>query len=94
MLGEVLLRGPFLVINRNLLKQGQKDEAERNLRVFPGGSDCKTSACNAGDPGSIPGLERRRKRQPTPVLLPGQSHRWRSLVGYSPWCRKESDTTE
>lgn len=28
-MGEVLLRGPFLVINRNLLKQGQKDEAER-----------------------------------------------------------------
>jgi len=25
------------------------------LRVFPGGSDCKESACNAGDPGLIPG---------------------------------------
>ena len=36
----------------------------------------------------------RRKWQPTPVLLPGKSHRWRSLVGYSPWGRKESDTTE
>ena len=32
--------------------------------------------------------------QPTPVLLPGKSHGWRSLVGYSPWGRKESDTTE
>ena len=32
--------------------------------------------------------------QPTPVLLPGESHRWRSLVGYSPWSRKESDMTE
>ena len=31
---------------------------------------------------------------PTPVLLPGESHGWRSLVGYSPWGRKESDTTE
>ena len=30
----------------------------------------------------------------TPVLLPGKSHGWRSLVGYSPWGRKESDTTE
>ena len=28
---------------------------------------------------------RRRQRQPTPVLLPGKSHGWRSLVGYSPW---------
>ena len=30
----------------------------------------------------------------TPVLLPGKSHGWRSLVGYSPWGHKESDTTE
>ena len=28
------------------------------------------------------------------VFLPGESHRWRSLVGYSPRGRKESDTTE
>ena len=35
-----------------------------------------------------------RKWQPTPVFLPEKSHRWRSLVGYSPWGRKESDTTE
>ena len=31
---------------------------------------------------------------PTPVLLPGKSHGWRSLVGCSPWGRSESDTTE
>ena len=36
----------------------------------------------------------RRKWQPTPVFLPGESHGWRSLVGYSPWVRKESDMTE
>ena len=36
----------------------------------------------------------RRKWQPTPVFLPGESHGRRSLVGYSPWDRKESDTTE
>ena len=36
----------------------------------------------------------RRKRQPTPVLLPWKSHKQRSLEGYSPWSRKESDTTE
>ena len=34
------------------------------------------------------------KWQPTPVLLPGKSHGWRSLAGYSPWGRKESDMTE
>ena len=48
-------------------------------------------------PGFDPWVEKipwRRKWQPTPVLLPGESHGWRSLVGYSPWGRKESDTTE
>ena len=37
---------------------------------------------------------RRRQWHPTPVLLPGKSHGWRSLVGCSPWGRYESDTTE
>ena len=36
----------------------------------------------------------RRKWQPTPVLLAGESHGWRSLVACSPWGRGESDTTE
>ena len=36
----------------------------------------------------------RRQWHPTPVLLPGKSHGWRSLVGCSPWGHKESDTTE
>ena len=36
----------------------------------------------------------RRKWQPTPVFLPGESHGWRSQVGCSPWGRTELDTTE
>ena len=36
----------------------------------------------------------RRWWHPTPVLLPGKSHGWRSLVGCSPWGREESDMTE
>ena len=36
----------------------------------------------------------RRKCQPTPVFLPGESHGQRSLEGYSLWGHKESDTTE
>ena len=36
----------------------------------------------------------RGKWHPTPVLLPGKSHGRRSLVGYSPWGCKETDTTE
>ena len=36
----------------------------------------------------------RRKWQPTPVFLPGESHGQRSLAGYSPWGHTEVDTTE
>ena len=39
-------------------------------------------------------ISQRRQWHPTPVLLPGKSHGWRSLVGCSPWGRKELDTTE
>ena len=35
-----------------------------------------------------------RAWQPTPVFSPGESHGQRSLVGYSPWGRKESGMTE
>ena len=36
----------------------------------------------------------RRRWQPTPVFLPGKAPGWRSLAGYSPWGRRESDMTE
>ena len=39
-------------------------------------------------------LGRRRQWHPTPVLLAGKSHGWRSLVGCSPWGHEESDMTE
>ena len=39
-------------------------------------------------------MEQRRQWHPTPVLLPGKSHGWRSLVGCSPWGHEESNTTE
>ena len=58
---------------------------------FPGGSDGKESACNAGDLGLIPGLGK----------SPGGGHGnplhyscLENLVGYSPWGHKELDTTE
>ena len=55
----------------------------------------KNPPADAGDVrgvGSISGkIPWRRKWQPTPVLLPGKSHRQRSLAGYSPWGHKESD---
>ena len=67
------------------------------FKGFPGGSEVKASACNAGDLGSIPGSGRspgEGNGNPLPVFLPGGSHGQRSLVGYSPQGRKESDTTE
>ena len=64
---------------------------------FPGDSDGKASAGNAGDLGSIPRLGRspgEGNGNPTPVFLPGESHGQRRLVAYSPWGPKESDKTE
>src|SRR5574337_667998 len=111
---------------------------------FPGGSEVKASARNAGDLGLLPGSGRfsgegngnplqysclenpmdggawwaivhgvekswtrlrdslslftftqwRRKWQPTPVFLPGESQGQRSLVGCCLWGRTESDMTE
>ena len=37
---------------------------------------------------------RRRQWHPTPVLLPGKSHGWRSVGGCSPWGHEESNTTK
>ena len=60
----------------------------------------KNLLAKAGDvrnAGLIPGSGKipwRRKWQPTRVFLPGESHGQRSLAGYSPQGRKESDTTE
>ena len=41
------------------VRRGQAEaETAFLMDFFPGGSDAKESACNAGDPGSIPGLGR------------------------------------
>ena len=39
-------------------------------------------------------MQWRRKWQPTPVFLPGESQGWESLVGCHLWGHTESDTTE
>ena len=60
----------------------------------------KNLAANAGDTkgtGSIPWIGTipwKRAWQPTPVLLPRESHGQRSLMGYSPWGHKESHRTK
>ena len=57
----------------------------------------KKTACNAGDPGSIPGLERSPSGghgNPLQYSCLENSHGQRSLAGYSPGSRKESDGTK
>ena len=63
---------------------------------FPGGSDGK-EFCNVGDLGSTPGLGRSpggEHGNPLQYSCLENPYGQRSLVGYSPWGRKESDTTE
>ena len=69
-------------------------------RGFPGGASDKDPACQCKrhkrcefDPW-VWKIPWRREWQPAPIFLPGESHGQRSLAGYSPWCPKESDTTE
>ena len=60
-----------------------------NILGFPPSSIGSKSAFKAGDSGLIPGwFLWRRKWQPTPVFLPGESNGQRSLAGYSPWGHK------
>ena len=64
---------------------------------FPSGSDGEESTCNVGHLGSIPGLGRSPggwHGNPLQYSCLENPHGQRSLVGYSPWGRKESDTTE
>ena len=56
----------------------EPDHGNNNLKQYP-----QTSL-----------IIRRRQWHPTPVLLPGKSHGWGSLVGCSPWGREELDMTE
>ena len=56
------------------------------------GKNQPANAGDARDTSLIPGLGRfpwRRKRQSAPIFLPGKFHGQKSLVGYSPWGRKE-----
>ena len=76
------------------------DKGIRSTWGFPGGASGKEPACQCRrhkrsrlDPW-VWKIPWRRSWQPTPVFLPGESRGQRSLVGYSPWGRKESDPSE
>ena len=59
---------------------------------FPGGSDDKESACNAGDPGSIPGFGRSpAERKGYPLQYSGLENSMHCI--YSRWGCKELDMT-
>ena len=78
------------------------------IEDFPGlfgcvqcsGAGAKKLSAHAGDvrdTGQMPWLGKipwRRKWQPTPIFLPGESHGQWSLAGYTLWGRKKSDMTE
>ena len=64
---------------------------------FPGGSNGKESACNAGDPRLIPGSEispGEGNGNPVQCSCLEKSHGQRTIAGYSPQGGKESDMTE
>ena len=82
---------------------GGKDPLEKEMATcssilgLPWWLRCKESACNVGDPGSIPGWERSPgggHGNPLLHFLPGKSHGQKSLVGNSAWGGKELDMTE
>ena len=75
----------------------QISETEFWVKNFPGGSDGKASAYNVGDLGLNPGLGRSPREgnaNPLQYSCLEKSQGWRSLVNYSLWGHKESDTTE
>ena len=78
--------GPPLKISHTICR------AQCKIKGFPGGSDGKESACNAGDTGLIPGSGR------SPGEGNGYSLQYSCLenpmVGYSPWGPREPDMTE
>ena len=88
-LGLALMGGAMF--NKSLI------QFSADRKGFPGGSVVKESACNAGVPGSIPGLGYSPgKGNSNPLQCPcaWRLHGQRNGVGYSPWGHKKSDTTE
>ena len=69
-------------------KRGHQIKSEGNKESFPSGWWGLGTHLQL-----LVGIKR-RQWHPTPVLLPGKFHGWRSLLGYSPWGHKESDMTE
>ena len=106
-LSEVMLSGyssfSICLFFRVCCEGGSREEGWGEITLvikcldFPGGSDGKNVCLQCRKPEFDPWVGKipwRRKWQPTLVLLPGKSHGWSSLVGYSPRGCKEWDATE
>ena len=87
-------KNTLLLFGRNSFSTYTEPSDKRNnswllrKRDFPGGTRGKEPAYQCRGPRFDPWVRKipwRRKGQPTPVLLPGESHGQRSLVGYSSW---------
>ena len=64
-------------------------------QVAPVVKNLPANTGDVGDAGSIPGLGIcPGGGRGNPPFLPGESHGWRSLVGYGPWGHRESYTTK
>ena len=86
-------------VGKDILKTSSSAEKDGNLlsTTFPGVSNGKESACNAGDLGWIPGLGRslgEGNGTPLQYSCLENPHGQRSLAGCSPWGQRESKTTE
>ena len=76
---------------------GKLPEFPPGTQGIPWWLKLQESACNGGDPGLIPGLERspgEENGNPLQYSCLENPHGQKSLVGYSSWGHKESDITE
>ena len=89
--------GPSMCINYDIMVTWRKKIFPIFWRYMPGFTEIKNLPTMQETQVWSLGWEKipwRRKWQPASVFLPGRVHGQRSLVGYSPWGHKESDTTE
>ena len=82
-------------MQRNRGKQNNEKEKRSLKKIRDTKGAFHAKMCTIKDRNYMDLTEKRRRQwYPTPVLLPGKSHGWWNLVGYSPWGHKELDTTE
>ena len=90
-LQKIFLKKPGLHCNHNIIIVRANAQLEWNLRTSLVAQivKCLPTMQETRVQSRVGKIPWRKQWQPTPVLLPGKSHGQRSLVGYSPWGRKE-----